>query len=234
MIIHNFQLISQVYNIDVYIGLHKWSVKHRYSEFHELHEKLVSQYKINKNLLPPKKIFGKQSENFIRKRQAELELYLQNMLTHFTDVPACLSQFLCFKEYEIHGIAQELAEELFHKGDMILEAGEVFHISPLQLHAISRRLTLPEPTCDAGDMKKDLGHVLDFITRVKYLKIQGSSKPVGTSNIIPNQLSFDLSCFKSLQSLQISDCTAERLEGVENMKGTLHALRVQHSIKSIK
>lgn len=30
---------------------------------------------------------------------------------------------------------------------MILEAGETFHVTPLQLHAISERLKLAEPTC---------------------------------------------------------------------------------------
>lgn len=33
-----------------------WSVKHRYNEFHELHEKLVTDYNVAKDWLPPKKV----------------------------------------------------------------------------------------------------------------------------------------------------------------------------------
>lgn len=32
--------IFQVYIIEVSVGDHSWTVKHRYSDFHELHEKV--------------------------------------------------------------------------------------------------------------------------------------------------------------------------------------------------
>ena len=44
-------------------------------------------------------------------------------------------------------------------------------MTPLQLNAITTRLKLPEPTCESGDARKDLGHVLDFVTQLKYLKV---------------------------------------------------------------
>lgn len=33
-----------------------WSVKHRYSEFYELNEKLVQEYSLPRDWLPPKKV----------------------------------------------------------------------------------------------------------------------------------------------------------------------------------
>ncbi len=60
---------------------------------------LVSQYKLDKTLLPPKKLFGNQTEAFIKKRQRELEIYLQTVLHHLTQVPQALGTFLDFPKY---------------------------------------------------------------------------------------------------------------------------------------
>ena len=78
---------------------------------------LITQYKLDKGLLPPKKLFGNQSEAFIRKRQGELEAYLQTILLHLSVLPTALVTFLDFDKYEIHGLAQSLAEELYNKGE---------------------------------------------------------------------------------------------------------------------
>ena len=61
-------------------------------------------------------------------------------------------------------------------GEQLLVAGEVFLLRPLQLYAITQQLKLAKPTCANGDAKADLGHILDFTCRLKYLKvIQGIS-----------------------------------------------------------
>lgn len=89
-----------VYIIQVSVGNHQWTVKHRYSDFHDLHEKLVSEKKIDKNLLPPKKIIGKNSKSLVEKRQKELEVYLQTLLVKFpVTAPKVLSHFLHFDLY---------------------------------------------------------------------------------------------------------------------------------------
>lgn len=56
---------------------------------------------------------------------------------------------LVFRFKEVHGIVRKLAEELFLNGEKILAATQkkVFAISPLQIHAITRRIKLPEPPC---------------------------------------------------------------------------------------
>uniref|UniRef100_A0A670IMB7 Nischarin n=1 Tax=Podarcis muralis TaxID=64176 RepID=A0A670IMB7_PODMU len=226
--------VISVYIIQVSIGNHQWVVKHRYSDFHELHEKLVSEKRIDKNLLPPKKIIGKNSKSLVEKRQKELEVYLQTLLLTFPlAAPKVLSQFLHFHLYEIIGITAALAEELFHKGEQLLMAGEVFNITPLQLYAITQQLRRGKPTCANGDAKTDLGHILDFTCRLKYLKITGTSGPLGTSNIQEHLLPFDLSIFKSLHQIQINHCGAKVIKGLTSSKHTLATLSVQFSATSM-
>ena len=60
---------------------------------------LVSEFKINKTLLPPKKLFGNQSEEFVKRRRKELEIYLQTVIRHFVNVPNQLAVFLDFQKY---------------------------------------------------------------------------------------------------------------------------------------
>ncbi|XP_058023165.1 nischarin isoform X3 [Ahaetulla prasina] len=223
-----------VYIIQVTVGTHEWIVKHRYSDFYDLHEKLVLEKKIDKNILPPKKIIGKNSKSLVEKRQKELEVYLQTLLAIFPlAAPKVLSQFLHFHLYEIIGITAALAEELFHKGEQLLMAGEVFNIKPLQLYAVTQQLRQGKPTCANGDARTDLGHILDFTCRLKYLKITGTGGPVGTSNIQEHLLPFDLSIFKSLHQIQINHCGAILINGLTSSKHTLATLSVQFSATSM-
>ncbi|EOA97236.1 Nischarin, partial [Anas platyrhynchos] len=225
----------QVYIIQVSVGSHQWTVKHRYSDFHDLHEKLVSEKKIDKNLLPPKKIIGKNSKSLVEKRQKELEVYLQTLLSKFpVTAPKVLSHFLHFHLYEINGITAALAEELFHKGEQLLMAGEVFTIRPLQLYAVTQQLLQGKPTCANGDAKTDLGHILDFTCRLKYLKVTGAGGSFGTSNIQEHLLPFDLSIFKSLHQIEIHHCGGKLIKGLTSSKHTLATMSVRFSATSMK
>ncbi|XP_030787002.1 nischarin isoform X2 [Rhinopithecus roxellana] len=224
-----------VYIIQVTDGSHEWTVKHRYSDFHDLHEKLVAERKIDKNLLPPKKIIGKNSRSLVEKREKDLEVYLQKLLAAFPGVtPRVLGHFLHFHFYEINGITAALAEELFEKGEQLLGAGEVFAIGPLQLYAVTEQLQQGKPTCASGDAKTDLGHILDFTCRLKYLKVSGTEGPFGTSNIQEQLLPFDLSIFKSLHQVEISHCDAQHIRGLVASKPTLATLSVRFSATSMK
>ncbi|XP_004676141.1 PREDICTED: nischarin isoform X1 [Condylura cristata] len=224
-----------VYIIQVTDGSHEWTVKHRYSDFHDLHEKLIAERKIDKNLLPPKKIIGKNSRSLVEKREKDLEVYLQTLLATFPGVaPRVLAHFLHFHFYEINGITAALAEELFDKGEQLLGAGEVFAIGPLQLYAVTEQLQQGKPTCASGDAKTDLGHILDFTCRLKYLKVSGTEGPLGTSNIQEQFLPFDLSIFKSLHQVEISHCDAKHIRGLVASKPTLATMSVRFSATSMK
>uniref|UniRef100_A0A8C1TDJ6 Nischarin n=1 Tax=Cyprinus carpio TaxID=7962 RepID=A0A8C1TDJ6_CYPCA len=199
------------------------------------HIHLTVEKKIDKHLLPPKKIIGKNSKSLVEKRQKELEVYLQTLLSRFpSSTPRVLSNFLLFHFYEINGIAAALAEELFNKGEQWLAAGEVFLLRPLQLYAVTQQLKLAKPTCANGDATADLGHILDFTCRLKYLKIPGMKAAVGTSNIEEQSLPFDLSIFKSLLQIEISDCDAGQIKGLPSLKPTLATLSIHLSASSMK
>ncbi|XP_058487650.1 nischarin [Solea solea] len=223
-----------VYIIELMVGDHRWTVKHRYSDFHDLHEKLTAEKKVDRHLLPPKKILGKNSKSLVERRQKELELYLQTLLQQFPQAtPTPLACFLHFHLYEINGITAALAEELFHKGEQLLQAGEVFSLSPLQLYSVSQQLRLAKPTCCNGDAKTDLGHILDFTCRLRYLKISGARDPVGTSNIQESSLPFDLSVFKSLLQIEISECCSQQIQGLPSLRSSLSTMNIHRSTETM-
>ncbi|KAK2861691.1 hypothetical protein Q5P01_001224 [Channa striata] len=223
-----------VYIIEVTDGEHKWTVKHRYSDFHELHEKLTVEKKVDKRLLPPKKILGKNSKSLVERRQKELELYLQTLLQQFPQAtPSPLACFLHFHLYEINGITASLAEELFHKGEQLLQAGEVFCLRPLQLYSISQQLRLAKPTCCNGDAKTDLGHILDFTCRLRYLKISGTRGSVATSNIQECTLPFDLSFFKSLLQVEVSECSSQQIQGLSCLRSSLETMSIHRTTETM-
>ncbi|KAF7650462.1 hypothetical protein LDENG_00125810 [Lucifuga dentata] len=175
-------------------------------------------------------MLGKNSKSLVERRQKELELYVQTLLLQFTQAtPTPLACFLHFHLYEINGITAALAEELFHKGEQLLQAGEVFSLHPLQLYAVSQQLRLAKPTCCNGDAKTDLGHILDFTCRLRYLKISGTRGPVGTSNIQESSLPFDLSVFKSLLQIEISECSSQQIGGLSSLRSSLVTLSVHNS-----
>ncbi|XP_070558120.1 nischarin-like isoform X2 [Ptychodera flava] len=223
-----------VYIIEVSVNDSRWRVRHRYSEFSELHERLVTENKIERSLLPPKKLLGNLSKSFIEKRQKDLEQYLQVLLQKYTYLPKPLSVFLGFNIYDIHGVTEALAEELFERGDMILAAGEVYHMTPMQLYAITERLKLAIPTCESGDRRLDLGHVMDFIAMLKYLKITGFEKSLGTSSRTVNELPYDMSIFKALVQVQIDNCNCRLISGLDSLKRTLATLNVHQSTTTIR
>ncbi|KAL4225987.1 hypothetical protein ACF0H5_013974 [Mactra antiquata] len=223
-----------IYIIEVKIGPYSWTVRHRYSDFHDLHEKLCSQCKLDRSLLPPKKLFGNQSESFIKKRQHDLEVYLQTVLHYVANkMPNSFASFLEFDQYEIHGITHIMAEELYERGDVMLQTREIYKSTPLHLYALTERLKLPEPTCESGDVKRDLGHILDFITRLKCLRVCGGKK-IGNSNINMNELNFDLTLFKSLQKLELLSLNFGLIGGLDIVKQTVQTITVRDSVSSIK
>lgn len=59
------------------------------------------------------------------------------------------------------------------------------------------------PSTEKQDQMYDFSHILDFCSQLRALNIEGSYEKLGTSNIVPNELQFDLVPFKSLIDLKI-------------------------------
>ncbi|XP_041459389.1 nischarin-like [Lytechinus variegatus] len=222
-----------VYTIQVSVDDCQWTVQHRYSEFHDLHEKLVALGRVERSLLPPKRILGNMSKSFIEKRQRDLEAYLQKVSSSRI-LPRPLLLFLEFDIYDINGVSQALAAELFDKGDLILASQDVCEMTPMQLFAITERLKLPLPTCDSDDAHSDIGHIMDFMSRLKFLRIVGSTSRLGSSTRKVGDLPFDLSYFKSIRHLQIEVCNARCISGIEEAKTHVSFLAVHKSFNSIQ
>lgn len=59
------------------------------------------------------------------------------------------------------------------------------------------------PPMEKQDQMYDFSHILDYCSQLRALNIEGSYEKLGTSNIVPNNLQFDLIPFKTLQDLTI-------------------------------
>ncbi len=44
---------------------------------------------------------------------------------------------------------------------------------------------------------------MDFVTRLKYLKVLGCEKVIGASNMVMNSLTYDMNMFKTLETLEV-------------------------------
>ncbi|XP_022101206.1 nischarin-like isoform X2 [Acanthaster planci] len=222
------------YVIELSVSDCSWTIQRRYSEFHDLHEKLVALKKVERALLPPKKLLWNQSKSFVEKRRQDLESYLQKMLDQSSYLPTPLLHFLEFDIYDIYGVSQALATELFEKAEAILASSDVCEMTPMQLYAITERLKLAVPTCSADDARSDIGHIMDFISRLKLMRIVGSRHRLGSSTRVVDKLPFDLSPFRALEHLQVDVCDISLIGGLIELKRTLHYLAVHHTVKSLK
>lgn len=219
-----------LYVISISVGTVKWTVKKRYNAFAELHDKLVSNHGLARDLLPPKKIIGNKDPAFIEKRRIDLQLYLQTILNFMhRALPRELAEFLDFHIYELTHLLQSMARHFFHEADKLLADGEPVILTPLQLHAISFRLKNPLPTNVASEQETDFSHVADFVSQIKHLVIKGSNECLRTSNIIENSLSYTLNTFKSLETLSVKNASISQIGHLGAVRRTTRELKVDDS-----
>ncbi|PIO62886.1 leucine Rich repeat-containing domain protein [Teladorsagia circumcincta] len=83
-------------------------------------------------------------------------------------------------------------------------------------------------------MVADLGNTIDFLHRVRALKVRGAKGYVGTSNIVWNSLSYSLHFCKNLLALWISDSDATKVHGLNAIKRTLRRLVVHYSMNNLE
>ncbi|KIH64901.1 hypothetical protein ANCDUO_04782 [Ancylostoma duodenale] len=140
--------------------------------------------------------------------------------------------------WEIHSIVDDLSVRLGGVGEEWLTSSEsspkYFEFTPIEMHAITERLRLPEPTAPDPRMVADLGNTIDFLHRVRALKIRGAKGYVGTSNIVWNSLSYSLHFCKNLLALWISDSDVSRVCGLGSVRRTLRRLVIHYSMNNLR
>lgn len=216
------------YHIKVNVGDVTWSVQKRYNEFLELHKKLVNEHTVTKDILPGKKIIGNKEPNFIERRRVGLEIYLQTVLSFLQkSMPEELLEFLEFHKYDVILIVKKLAIEFYKNGDDYLLNDNGFNFNVLLLYAISERLKLPCPDSESNEY--NFSHVLDFCSKFKYLAIKGGNHYVGTSNIIYNKLSFELSSFKNVKKFECYNIAYNMIYNLMSLRDTVRIITVYNS-----
>ncbi|XP_063548255.1 nischarin [Cydia strobilella] len=215
------------YRITVKVGTVHWNVLHRYNDFVELHDKLVSNHGVAKELLPPKKVIRNKTPKFVEQRREALDVYLKNVFNYLKlSMPYEFAHFLDMHLYDIFFLLQDLAKTLFLEGDKLLENEKSHKFTPMELHAISERLKMACPPTEKQDQMYDFSHILDYCSQLRALNIEGSYEKLGTSTIVPNELQFDLIPFKSLQELTILGVPMGCIQSVGSLRDTLVSLSV--------
>lgn len=99
-----------------------WAVTRRYSEFHELHQKLRTKYASVRQLeFPRRRVVMKLQKDFLQKRRAALEAYLQQLLLlpevcRSRDLRAFLSQQAILPQAEpaADGEAKDIVSRIYN------------------------------------------------------------------------------------------------------------------------
>lgn len=123
-----------LYNIVIRVASVEWTVKHRYNDFLLLHETLVNEHCVEKDILPPKKLLGNRTDAFINKRRNGLEAYLNIVYNYLRKImPKELTTFLELDVYDIFFLLQSMALNFFNNGNAILLTTSSYTFNPLQV-----------------------------------------------------------------------------------------------------
>ena len=130
-----------VYVIKITLGDVWWLVKHRYRNFDVLHQQLVLNHGLRKDLLPAKKIIGNKDPEFVEKRRADLEIYLKKIVQFLEKaLPVEICSFLEFDEYEVYSLVRKIAAELYTNGEVKISSGKTVSMTPLQVTLINHMI----------------------------------------------------------------------------------------------
>lgn len=122
------------YNTLIRVGNISWTVDHRYSDFALLHDNLVVDHCVTKDILPPKKLIGKRDPEFVERRRQGLEIYLSSVVNFLKEtMPKLLTEFLDFQKYDILFLLQEMSSSFLKEADFILSSSKSYRFNPLQV-----------------------------------------------------------------------------------------------------
>jgi len=71
--------------------------------------------------------------------------------------------------------------------------------------------------------------VLDFCCQLTMVEVEGSNYPLNTSSLIQNKLPYDLTAFKSLRHLAMTEADVTQVKDAQMVRAHAHTLAVHHS-----
>lgn len=129
------------YVVEIKMNELKWSVKHRYNDFYDLHQTLIVDHGVSKDSLPPKKVINNKCPEFIQMRKEGLETYLRNILNYLKrTMPRIFTNFLDFHHFDTFFLLQSLAFLLYSESDNILRTTSRYTFDILQV-CLNHQLT---------------------------------------------------------------------------------------------
>lgn len=189
-------------------------------------------------------VLGNKSAVFLEQRQKHLELYLQKVLT-FLQLAMCREfvEFLNFNQYDIIYLLQDMAQKFF-----LQQTNNSHEFTTLEMYAISSRLKMPCPITESYQKSFDFSHVLDYCAQLQEITVrqhhhgkgksvdaarapEGDGVPVmvGSSNIDPGTLSFDLIAFRGLKKLLLDGVSPDNITDTGNARETLTNLTIHNT-----
>lgn len=94
----------------------------------------------------------------------------------------------------------------------------------IKLHAVTQKIQLPRSPVEQLNKEQDFAHVLDFLANIESLEIVGNRDFYRNSNLILNNLPFDLSAFKSLKHLCFNGANVSSLMCARSLRTSLETL----------
>ncbi|CRL08128.1 CLUMA_CG020988, isoform A [Clunio marinus] len=245
--ISSFETVDSITYYDIKISCYRnveWTVKHRFKDFYEIHEKLQKSIAIPKDLLPGKKLV--KNLQLFQQRKTELEKYLQAIAQIAQlNFPLEFVEFLDFQKYDVIFLLQRLAKDIFKLG--YIQKSWTFTI--LEMHAISSRVLLPRQSFEVQNSAFDFSNILDFCCHLEKLQIvpersifstkeemlKNLISPIGTSNILSSTLTFDMSPFTSIQSLELIGIVPQNIVKCNNIRSTVENLKLNNTrVQTVK
>lgn len=187
-------------------------------------------------------VLGNKSSVFLEQRQKHLELYLQKVLT-FLQLAMCREfvEFLDFNQYDIIYLLQDMAQKFFVQSASTavqsnIQSNRCHEFTTLEMFAISSRLKMPCPVTEASQKSFDFSHVLDFCSHLQEITVRQLHKDkasvdradgdkvtvmVGSSNIDPGALQFDLIAFRGLKKLMLDGVSPENITDISSARESL-------------
>ncbi|CAH1393443.1 unnamed protein product [Nezara viridula] len=215
------------YKLNVKIGAVKWTVKRRYTDFSDLHKALVLNHGVSKEILPRKLLCLLKNDKFIESRRLGLQKYITDVLRYLSNtMPPVLVSFLEMDKYDLWFLLKDLSYRIKNNG-WIESPPIACEISIIEASTISERLKLPSPPAGILNSQEEFSTVLEFCGFLKQVYIKGETNDyIGTSNICSQQLTFELSSFKCLDCLILSNIRITNLRKADEARRQIKYLTV--------